>query len=211
MRVFLVRHGLTDWNVRGLVQGHQDIPLNHVGFQQSEKIVRYLSRYPIQKIFSSDLKRCKYTAELLALQTGAKLILTENLRERHSGVWEGLPVHEVNVLAAKERARRKIGEFEFAAEDGENLHQVWERLTPISDALIPSQGNVAIFSHGFTLILLLTRLLGLDIRAGKSFHFTNGAITELRMHHEGHYVLVRYCDESHLTNEELRAKAPVMC
>ncbi|EQD75476.1 Phosphoglycerate mutase domain protein [mine drainage metagenome] len=62
--IFLLRHGETDWNLKGRIQGHADIPLNNNGIELARTVVGKLNGVKIQKIISSDLTRAAETAEL---------------------------------------------------------------------------------------------------------------------------------------------------
>lgn len=67
-RIFLIRHGETEWNVLGLSQGWEDIPLNEFGIAQAEKIAYTLSFIPISRIYTSVLSRAKETALIIHSQ-----------------------------------------------------------------------------------------------------------------------------------------------
>ncbi|GMG59077.1 unnamed protein product [Ambrosiozyma monospora] len=63
VRVFLVRHGRTEWNIKKILQGHQDISLNETGQQQAEKVAERLADFKFDQIVSSDLIRCLETMQ----------------------------------------------------------------------------------------------------------------------------------------------------
>ena len=91
---FLVRHGLTDWNEEGRLQGKADIPLNEMGKNQARETASRLKNENIGIIISSPLLRAKETAEIIAQETGAALIIDERLQERDFGLAEGMPFKE---------------------------------------------------------------------------------------------------------------------
>jgi len=93
-RWFLVRHGETDSVKNNTVDGWQDTPLNETGLAQAEKHAEGMRGKKIDLIISSDLKRCKETAEIFARTTGAKIIYDPDLRERNWGALEGIPKSE---------------------------------------------------------------------------------------------------------------------
>lgn len=66
--LYIVRHGQTDWNVRKIIQGHSDIPLNTEGQEQARVLAESLKNVHFDKIISSDLVRAKRTAEIVALE-----------------------------------------------------------------------------------------------------------------------------------------------
>lgn len=90
--IYLVRHGETDWNRKGVVQGHSDIPLNETGEGQAKALGNLLKGIHIDAVFSSDLQRAKRTAELASLEKKLAIQTKEILRERFFGELEGKEV-----------------------------------------------------------------------------------------------------------------------
>ena len=89
------RHGETDWNKRGLVQGISDFPLNHRGLEQAGRLADQLRELNISYIFSSDQKRARQTAQIVASVCGCNLTVHSSLREQNFGVAEGRPSTEI--------------------------------------------------------------------------------------------------------------------
>lgn len=88
--LYLVRHGETDWNVKGLIQGHSDIPLNENGVKQVKNLAIKLRTVKFNAVYSSDLIRAKRTAEIIAMEKKLAVKTTAALRERYFGKYEGI-------------------------------------------------------------------------------------------------------------------------
>jgi broad specificity phosphatase PhoE len=88
--LLLVRHGETDWNAEGRLQGHTDRPLNDVGRRQAAALAQRLADDGIDTVSASDLARARETAEILAERLGLPVATDPDLRERNWGNWEGL-------------------------------------------------------------------------------------------------------------------------
>jgi broad specificity phosphatase PhoE len=88
--LLLVRHGETDWNADGRLQGHTDRPLNEHGRRQASALAGRLAREDIDAVYASDLARARETAEILAEALGLPVVTDPDLRERNWGNWEGL-------------------------------------------------------------------------------------------------------------------------
>jgi len=86
----LVRHGETDWNAAGRLQGHTDRPLSDYGRQQARRLAEELSGEAFDAIYASDLARARETAEIVAAQLHLPVALDPDLREKDWGNWEGL-------------------------------------------------------------------------------------------------------------------------
>ena len=97
MKLIFIRHGQTDWNVQGKIQGSYDSELNDTGIKQamnlSEKLLNL--NYKFSKIYSSPQKRALKTAEILSKSSNVDYISVKDLQEMNMGKWEGLSWKEV--------------------------------------------------------------------------------------------------------------------
>ncbi len=94
-KIALVRHGETDWNVKGLIQGQSDIPLNHNGLFQAEQVAQWFTRSGQWNcLFSSHLLRAYQTAEIIGKALNLECIVIRDLMERKFGALEGLNSEE---------------------------------------------------------------------------------------------------------------------
>ena len=93
---YFLRHGETDWNKQGLMQGHTDIPLNNTGRAQAEAAVAALSRMPIDRIVASPLVRAYETAEIVNRVLQKPLTADAGIQERHFGSMEGVTHAEMD-------------------------------------------------------------------------------------------------------------------
>lgn len=87
--IYLTRHGETEWNVKKLIQGQKDIPLNEKGIKQAGKLSEKLKKIKFDAIYSSDLKRATETARIIAGKRKLKIIESKELRERYFGKYQG--------------------------------------------------------------------------------------------------------------------------
>jgi probable phosphoglycerate mutase len=93
---YFLRHGETDWNKQGLMQGHTDIPLNETGRLQARAAVEALSRLPIDRIVASPLVRAYETAEIVNRVLQKPLLTDGGIKERHFGSMEGMTHAEMD-------------------------------------------------------------------------------------------------------------------
>jgi probable phosphoglycerate mutase len=91
--LILVRHGETDWNAAGRLQGHTDRPLSDYGREQARRLAEELAGDEldaIYAIYASDLARARETAEIVGERLHLPVLLDPDLREKDWGTWEGL-------------------------------------------------------------------------------------------------------------------------
>jgi probable phosphoglycerate mutase len=136
MRLYYIRHGLTDWNVAGRLQGHRDTPINQAGRDQAARcgdVLRgLLDRAPEEFAYvSSPLSRARETMEIVRGKLGLPLegfATDQRLGEIAFGEWEGLTYAEVMQRDPKIVARREADKWNFMPPGGENYRQVAERV-----------------------------------------------------------------------------------
>jgi probable phosphoglycerate mutase len=94
-RIYLARHGETDWNLRGRLQGHTDVPLNDSGRAQAKELAARLEHAGVASVTTSDLSRAAETGALVAAVLGIdERSVDDDLRERAFGIFEGLTREE---------------------------------------------------------------------------------------------------------------------
>jgi broad specificity phosphatase PhoE len=161
--ILLIRHGLTDWNAEQRWQGHQDIPLNDTGIDQARALARRLANWPIQALYSSDLKRAAQTADILAKAVGLQVTRDRAWRERDVGAFQGLTRAEIEIQYPNEFSAMTRGSiYPPSGEDNQELHA---RAVAAFDKLVARHPGemVAVVSHGGLLHTILLYVLGLPV------------------------------------------------
>lgn len=90
---YFIRHGQTDWNLRGLMQGATDIPLNNTGREQARAAQHFIEQAGITRIISSPLSRAFETAQILNEHANLPIDTVDGLAERSFGIYEGRERH----------------------------------------------------------------------------------------------------------------------
>lgn len=200
LRLYMVRHGQTNWNSEGRLQGHTDIPLNEEGLRQAESIGRRLSRIELSAVYSSDLQRAAQTARAIADFHGLEVTATPYLRESCLGEWEGLTADEI-VARGDEQLWNdyRKDSTAYRPPGGEPYQQVWDRLMVVRDLIVGAhpKGHVAVVGHGGSMRALLSDALGSDIRSIRRMSLDNASLSIIERSHNR--VIVRLLnDTSHL-------------
>ena len=133
-QLLLVRHGETDWNASGRLQGHTDRPLSDFGRRQARQLAEDLATEELDAIYASDLARARETAEIVGERLGLPVRLDPDLREKDWGNWEG--------LTSVERDR-----VEFVGESTEeHQERILRSLRNIAER--HPDGHVLVVTHG---------------------------------------------------------------
>lgn len=201
MRLYLIRHAQTEWNLSERAQGHTDIPLDETGRTQAARLGAAFRTGQVANVFSSDLERSAECARAVAQATGARLVLDPRLRERSMGEWEGLLYPEFNRLFRALAGPEDPFLTRCQPPGGESLEMVWSRIAPLRQELEQDDAPAAIVTHGGTASLLLAQWMRGSLESAKSFRFGNASITELHRRPDGLFTLVRYADTGHLEGE----------
>ncbi|HHU50924.1 MAG TPA: histidine phosphatase family protein [Firmicutes bacterium] len=127
----LVRHGSTDWNVEGRIQGWTDTRLNADGRREVEEAARRLQGRGWEGIVASDLKRARETAEIIGHELGLEVLFFPKLRERSFGPLEGMNQAQVEVAYPGSRPERELPGLESKAELRSRAEQAFSFLARI--------------------------------------------------------------------------------
>jgi broad specificity phosphatase PhoE len=164
-RLYLVRHGETDWNHERRVQGQSDVPLNEAGRDQALELAERLARVPFDAVYSSDLRRGYETAEIVVAGRSLTVQTLSGLRERNFGRWEGLAVDDMRKVEPARWEEWLTGPRDTAPHGGETdvalESRVVDALTSIC-ARHPS-GTILVVSHGGAIRAALLAWLALDV------------------------------------------------
>lgn len=206
LTIYFVRHGKTEWNLTGQMQGWGDSPLVSEGINGAKQVGAALSDMTFDKVYSSPSKRTQDTARLILNNPNAELQLIEEFREMGFGSWEGVRVSELDQQFAFERELFLTEPLQFDAKinGGETYFQLEKRLLSGLEkikAQTPS-GNVLVVSHGVALTLLLHLLSGgtLGEHRSKGTKILNTSISIVEFEDDAHKV-VELNNVDHLLNK----------
>ena len=173
LRIYLARHGETDWNVEGRMQGWTDTPLNATGREQAMQLKTKLAGITLDAAYSSTLSRSRETAEL-AYGT-RRLTSLPTLRERNFGVYQGKVTREPQIAEEYER-RRWLPDDSLGG--GESLNMLEQRVHTAIETVRrehPS-GSVLVVGHGHTNQIILKEIFNLSIEQTKKIAQANDEV-----------------------------------
>jgi probable phosphoglycerate mutase len=180
----LARHGETDWNKRGILQGWTDVPINDRGRQQAHEMAKAYANAGFDAVWSSPLVRALETAQIIATTLGlAPPNQHEGLKERHFGAIQGIPKDELAELnpAQLSQILRRNPAAQFVG--GESMDEFADRvLGAVSDIASCQLGQrLLVVTHGWVLDILNRHVAGLPRHAVLSEKPRNGESVWVRV------------------------------
>ena len=175
----LVRHGQTDWNIKGRFQGRRDIPLNSRGVLQAEAASGALRSLRFGSIWSSPLARALQTAQILAAPHEIEVSIQTDLTEICHGEWEGLSNTVVAEMWPEILAGWHASPQTVTMPGGESLEDVSTRSVRAIERIFTAspEGNILVVAHDAVLKVLICHLLDAPISSFWRFRLENGSIT----------------------------------
>lgn len=184
MNLYIMRHGETDWNNQGLIQGSADIPLNDYGIELAERTRDGLAADGIvfDKIFTSPYQRAVRTAEIIAENQTVPVIVQEKIREMSFGAYEGIKICELRTNPDYIEINKCFDDPVHYVPEGsaESYEEVFERIQSfLNDVILPLEGtceNVLIVCHGAVIRAFISIIKGLPLSAYWTIHQPNCSI-----------------------------------
>jgi broad specificity phosphatase PhoE len=161
LRLYLIRHGETEWSLSGQHTGRTEVALTARGEAGARELAPILANIAFARVLTSPRRRARRTCELAGL--GARAEIAPDLAEWDYGDYEGLRSAEIH----EERPGWNI--FRDGCPHGESPAQISDRADRLLQALGAQGGNIALFSHGHFGRILATRWIGLPAIQGQHF------------------------------------------
>ena len=175
--ICIVRHGETDWNKSGILQGWLDVPINAHGRTQATEMAQTFAKQGFQAVWCSTLVRASETADIIsvALQLGSPRIHA-GLKERNFGAIQGIPKNELAELnpAQLEQILRRNPAAQFVG--GETMDEFADRVLEALGDIGASHADqkVLVITHGWVLDVITRHIEGLPRHAVLPFKPGNG-------------------------------------
>jgi probable phosphoglycerate mutase len=193
-KIFVVRHGQTDYNLKGVVQGSGiNAPINETGKKQAEAFYHRFKQIPFDRVYFSSLIRTRQSVERFLTPDVYHEELSD-LNEISWGHYEGLPMdHDENQYYLNMLAKWSEGELTHKIVGGESPMEVAVRLKRAMRYILSKGGNqLLICMHGRAIRILMTVLLGYDLRYMDVFRHENLCCYELIQEEDGTIFLEAY-------------------
>jgi broad specificity phosphatase PhoE len=198
MNIYLIRHGQTDWNGGGRLQGNIDTNLNEIGVNQARLAGKRLANQEIGLIYCSNLARAIQTAQLMNDFLQAPLTIVPELREISYGQWEGRLWEEIRRENPDFVQRWLLDRTNLPVPGGESFQDVKNRLQSVI-ALLQNHASpsVAVVTHEGIIKTLICMFLAIDLEKQARFLFHNGSISTITYDSIQGYRIINLNDTAH--------------
>ncbi len=198
MRLILIRHGESEGNASGVIQGRMDFGLSPTGVRQAHATAAFLAEFEADRVVTSPLRRAAETAGIIAGQLGHEPLPMPELMEYDIGHASGLTGAELRqrfpaVFAAAAAGNRPA----FPGEEGRDHFAA--RLRKALDDLAEAGGTTVAVAHGGVISSLCHLVVGMDVNRPGAFHVANCSLTEIVRDRAGRLVVARHNDTCHLS------------
>ena len=186
MMVYLVRHGETDWNKAGKIQGQEDIPLNQCGREEAAETAKALEDVDFEAAFCSPLVRARETAEILVGSRDISLTEDDRLKEIDFGIMEGERISDI-VASLSHPCYHffRCPERYMPPERAESFDRLFERSRQfLEQRLLPLEkkyDKVLVVAHGALLRSMINPLAGIPLKDFWKEKMGNCAVSVLRL------------------------------
>ena len=187
--ILFIRHGETDCNKKNLYYGHLNPGLNETGIQQLKNTRKKLQKLneKIDVVFSSDLKRCRESLELLEIDKNIKTHFSEKLRELNFGTLEGKTYKEIERDFPHYVDEMRNNWRYFKTEGGESLDDLQQRVSKkLNKIKVENQNKkILIVAHAGVIQSLISYYLFDNLNGYWQFKLDNGSITKMTVMDDG--------------------------
>jgi probable phosphoglycerate mutase len=186
-KLFLVRHGQTQWNLEGKYQGITNTKLTPLGIKQAKLAAKYLSKVNFSGFYTSPLGRTMETAEIFKKIIKKEYTVKENLKEISFGEWEGLVFDEIIAKYNKDFQNWLKDPFENTPTGGEGFREIVDRGKKEIDEILSENedgSNILLITHGGFIVAMLVYWLKISPERWSSIIQSHGAINVVVLNKE---------------------------
>ena len=204
-RLILVRHGETEWNREGRIQGYRaDSPLTANGQTQARLLAERMANERVRTLHSSDSGRARQTAKPIAAAVELEVLYDDALRERNYGIFEGRTYGEIERDYPEDFRKFRSRDTRYCPPEGETVLQFRDRIVAALERVASRAGGgcAAVVTHGGVLGILYRHATGMPLDSRRTYTLHNASVN--RFAYDGtRWSLEVWGDVSHLHAESI--------
>jgi 2,3-bisphosphoglycerate-dependent phosphoglycerate mutase len=180
----LIRHGETEWNAEGRIQGLMDSPLTPKGIRQAEATAQALVESDFDVTYASPLGRARTTAEMITRDWDDDIRFDDDLKERNLGVMQGLSLPQVEARLPEVFAGFTDGAPDYVIPEGESSRQRYDRGAECLQRIAEKHRGkrILIITHGGIIDGVFRRLFAIPLDAQRHYSLYNCAMSRIEIY-----------------------------
>ncbi len=207
VKIYLTRHGQTEWNLQKRMQGWFDSPLTQEGQQAAIALGRRLAQIPFSAIYASSSGRTVDTAKFICCERQMPIFFKQQLREINVGEWQGLTDGEIKQTYPEQYHHYYNHPTAYKSEEGETFEDVLQRVLPLIKDLIEDYEDdepVLIVTHAVVKKLLIAHFQNQSIDQVWDPPFIHGtSLTVLHLKKNGDVHFECIGDTEHMQKQNI--------
>lgn len=166
MKIYITRHGETQWNKKGLMQGWKNSDLTEKGIENAKRLGERLKDINFDVIYCSPLDRAIDTAKYINGESNTRIVIVESLKEMGFGSWEGMEHNKIKELHYEQYTSfYERPHLYKSQENGESFEGLLMRVKKAWDEILEAGGNnILIVTHAVVLKTIYTIIKNLELK-----------------------------------------------
>lgn len=190
-KIMLIRHGITDWNLEGKVQGQSDTQLASDGIYQARMLIAHFPFETVDAVYSSDLQRAMRTADFISNKFNLETIPVKEMREINFGNWEGRSFENIAKEEPTEFKKFFVQPDMLMFKGGESFAELQSRVMLSLKKIVRLTGDdkqIVIVTHGAVIRVIIAAILEMPIRKIWSIQQSNTSVNILRYDNDSYSI-----------------------
>jgi len=198
--IYLIRHGQTDSNFKGIYMGRSNENINYTGYKQAYRLSSRLSAVSLSAIYSSPLRRAKVTADIISRPHRLGVVYLDEITEIFPGQWQGMKREEIKSRWPDLWYQSRHDPSNIRLPDGESYQEATKRALSGLNRVANEHrgGSVVMVTHDVIIRVLVAHVLGVTNSIYRHLEVDNASITRILI--DNPPLLATFNDTTHLTN-----------
>lgn len=198
-RLYLTRHGQTEWNIENRVQGSKDSPLTQKGIEQALQLGKRLEHTNIDKVYSSSSKRALDTAKLITGDKNIPIIKVREITEMNLGIWEGLKFDEIEDMYSDQYNKFWNTPHLLKYFPGETFECFNERVVKAIDYIAKENDgkDILVVTHGIVLKFIMAYFKNIPLKNVFDAPIIQSTSLSVVEANNNVYEIIKYADIEH--------------
>ncbi len=182
-KIFLVRHGETDWHLEHRILGRTNKSLNERGQEQGRLIAQRFADEELAALYVSPIQRCRETIAALAELKGVEPVVVDDLMEVDFGEWDGRKSADIMAESPDLLRQWLMNPSSLRVPGGENMAEVHDRVVAAMNAILPHhqpEENILLVSHGGPIRMVVCEILDIHVDRMLRLEVDLASITTLK-------------------------------